>query len=412
MASDEQAKRFYELFKGNPTAHYTRPLDGPPSAVRRGIGLGDVHRHLNGRPPSLLSVPTDVTGTSHFGCIDLDAHGDAPPIDHAALARQVTALDLPLVVCRSTRGRGAWLFLFVKEPEGFFSADVRQHLEYCAARLSISGAEVFPKQDFVRVGGVGSGVNLPYFGARRHAFGADGEELTLDQFLDFAEERKVSGQFFENARIPFEIAPRTRFQLPQHVKCGPKSRPGRDLSDSKPLLPWRTEAKFAEWLVVASCAAKGHRHEALRNAASIAAQACRAGILKESTARARWRKVARAIYTQSEFSDDQLEEKLTGCWIWGLQSGNLDFITPAEVQAFRTIEEPRFHRAFDGDVSDFASASTAKAYVVQRLHAAGVPDPERWLLIGNGALADAIAREQLHEILHQEIERLAREATP
>jgi len=46
-------------------------------------------------------------------------------------------------------------------------------------------------------------MNLPYHGRRRITFGVEGEELSLTQFLELAKERKVSGAFFEDARIGF-----------------------------------------------------------------------------------------------------------------------------------------------------------------------------------------------------------------
>ena len=82
--------------------------------VDRGITPEDVARHLRGEAPSLLSIPILPGGNCHFGAIDIDRHNpEDPPVDHAALARRVTELRLQLVVCRSTNGRGAWLFLFL-----------------------------------------------------------------------------------------------------------------------------------------------------------------------------------------------------------------------------------------------------------------------------------------------------------
>lgn len=382
MVSDEQAKRFYELFRGNPVAHYTRPLDGAPCAVRRGIGLGDVHRHLNGRPPSLLSVPTNREGVSHWGAVDIDAKGDAPPIDHVALAKQVTEWDLPLVVCCSTGGKGAWCFLFLREP--FPSADLRVHLAWIAARLGVPDAEQFPKQDDSTGGKqCGSGMNLPYFGEWRIAFGPHGEPLSLDEFLDFAEERTVSGHFFEDARLAFPIA-----LASETVK--------RRTPSGKPMLHWKAEEVFSDLLDIAAHATKGHRHESLRNATSFASQMCAAFESFDGlAAKERVWQIARTVYSQAEWSNTALKNKLRGFWRDALTDGDLPFITDREIRIFASIEEEKFHRAFDGDISDFSSASEAKAYVIQRLRAAGIAEAEQWLAIGNGALAATITREQL-----------------
>jgi hypothetical protein len=132
---------------------------------------------------------------SHFGVIDVDRHGDLTPVDWRALARHITELNLPLIVTKSTGGKGAWLLLFIKEQEGFSSALVRQILSDYAARLGIPSSEIFPKQD--RTDNYGSGVNLPYFGDQRPAFDHHGDQLDLDGFLNFAERRTSWGAILE-----------------------------------------------------------------------------------------------------------------------------------------------------------------------------------------------------------------------
>lgn len=191
MPTKDQVKQFYDLFRGNPLAHYVRHEDGQYVAVERGITEQDVEYHLHGEQPSLLSIPIDASGLSHFGVIDVDRHGDeASPLDHAALARQVTEMNLPLVVFRSRGGKGCWLLLFVKEENGAPAGDVRAVLTQFSQQLGFSEhVDIFPRQTALGDTQKGNGVNLGYFGKERPAFGADGAELTLEQFLEFAQER-------------------------------------------------------------------------------------------------------------------------------------------------------------------------------------------------------------------------------
>lgn len=193
--SSETSKEFARLFAGNPAAHYVRhddPREKPYEVVERGIAVEDVLRHLNGETPSLLSIPIDADGLSHFGVIDVDRHGDEPSIDHAELAKRIADLNLPLVVFRSRGGKGAWLILFVKEETGAPAADVRKLLMHYAERLEFTEhLDFFPRQDSLDVGQKGNGVNLGYFGQGRPAFGPGGQQLTLHEFMALAQDRAV-----------------------------------------------------------------------------------------------------------------------------------------------------------------------------------------------------------------------------
>src|SRR5580704_16480506 len=133
------AERFMKLFSGNPLAHYTR-ANGEYKAETRGIVLADIERHLAGREPALLSIPIKPDDNCYFGAIDADRHGENdPPIDHAALARRVTELGLPLIVTRSKSPKSAHLWLFLKDKLGFSAAIVRQLLMHYAKVLGITG---------------------------------------------------------------------------------------------------------------------------------------------------------------------------------------------------------------------------------------------------------------------------------
>ena len=185
---------FSYFFAGHPQVYYVFE-GGRYRNVDRGIAAADVIRHLGGENPSLLSIPILPDGKCCFGAIDVDRHKkEDGTVDHAALARRVTELNLPLIVCRSKSPRSAHLFAFFRETEGLAAVDARRLLEHWRRVLGIEGAyEIFPKQTELKPGQVGSGINLPYFGSKRGAFGKDGEELTLDGFLSLAWERCLYG---------------------------------------------------------------------------------------------------------------------------------------------------------------------------------------------------------------------------
>ena len=199
---------FADLYTGNPKAHttfeageYTR-RDGRPTestwnleGVLPGesfLQIGDYERHLRGQGRSLLSIPIFDAGNGEFnclwGCIDPDRHlPEDLPIDLAALARKVKELDLPLIVCKSKGAKGAHHYLFLKDANGYSCATVRKLLEFYKRKLEITGpVEVFPKQESLTGDQIGSGVNLPYYGSSRTAFGPDGTELDLAGFLTLA----------------------------------------------------------------------------------------------------------------------------------------------------------------------------------------------------------------------------------
>lgn len=191
----EQVAAFADLFAGNPVAHYVRTADGKYEAVERGITDDDIARHLRGDAPSLLSIPIDSTGRSHFGVIDVDRHAeDDEPVNYEDLARKITELHLPLVPFRSKNGKGAWLVLFLKEKEGYLANVVRQLLNRYVKILEITGeVEIFPKQETLNEGQKGNGVNIGYFGSARPAFGKDGSLLGIDEFISLALERRAFG---------------------------------------------------------------------------------------------------------------------------------------------------------------------------------------------------------------------------
>lgn len=283
---------FHSLFRGNEFAHYVRHKDSELQyeSVKRGITLSNVLRHLAGRGDSLLSIPTNRVNLSHFGAIDYDRHTDADtPIDHEALARQVTELNLPLVVFQSKGGKGAWLFLFMKDTQGISSASVIALLrKYCNILKLPADSEVFPKQSELKeVGGEwqqGNGINLPYFGEERVAFGKNGEALNLDEFLEFAHtERSFYGTLLvaRDLSTPIEVAsPAPQIQTDEK-------------NYNIPLTGTQIKRIYRKLLNDFSLAIAGkNRNELLNDVCFFAGRACSAKALQESDVVNEIRKVA------------------------------------------------------------------------------------------------------------------------
>jgi hypothetical protein len=193
----EQA--FQSIFAGNPAAHYTwKP--GVYAAIDRGITEDDVARHLRGEEPGLLSIPVLANGLCHFAAGDCDRHSEAdPPLDHAAVAREITRLGLPLIVTKSKNTKSGHIWLLFKEKDGFDCATARLLIEHYMRLLKIEyEIETFPKQEELKPGQKGSGINLCYFGGERHGFGKDGEELDLEGFIALVRERQAFGKILKD----------------------------------------------------------------------------------------------------------------------------------------------------------------------------------------------------------------------
>jgi hypothetical protein len=191
------AYSFANLFPGNPAGFYCRRDDGSYVSVEGEATVIDSLAHLGGCPDrGMLRVPLLPTGNCYWGAIDVDRKDEHDaPIDWPELARQVTRLKLPLVVCRSKGGKGAHLFIFFNDSNGVPAIDVQRILTHYTQLLNLGKCEIFPKQTDLRtVKGFGSGINLPYRSAQTKAYGADGEFLdVITDFINLSFERKMWG---------------------------------------------------------------------------------------------------------------------------------------------------------------------------------------------------------------------------
>ena len=197
---DNFAERFLGLFAGYNKAHgQTAVLDrskhGKTQAhyqiVHEPLTVELVQNHLDGKL-GVGSIPIDETSRCSFGALDIDDYN----LDLPALLAKVKRFKLPLVMCRSKSG-GAHLFLFLSEKVA--AAEVRDRLAEFASVLGWGNCEIFPKQEEVRVdrGDVGNFINLPYQNSKhttRYALKADGDGLTLKEFLVLAEKTRISAK--------------------------------------------------------------------------------------------------------------------------------------------------------------------------------------------------------------------------
>jgi hypothetical protein len=378
VPTPNQSERYYHRFRSNPKAHYIRRVSGQPLTVYRPITKDDVTRHLSGIAPALLGVPTNGEGMSFFGVIDLDDHDGSNLVDHAALARRVS--NLPLVVCKSTGGKGAWLILFLKDENGFSSATVRQILAYYAAQLGIPNAEIFPKQD--RTDNVGNGVNFPYFGNTRIAFDNHGNELDLEGFLKFADSRAAWGGLLAQ-RIP-SLQPRA----------------ARPSDDEYPVTTTEfARNQFELLLSRAEYATKNHRHDAFHKAVWFAARATLSGVFEEASVKRRILDLALSKFPSHEMPARR--GALRRGWQAGVESGPLLLASDPDFHHPLIADDEIFQRCWDGDTSDFPNAVEAKEYMRQKLEAIGSSKVPR--MLSASQIDDAIAHELLLALQLQQL---------
>lgn len=192
-----------ELFEGYEFAHGTYivrgandrgKMEGKALTLKGGATEQDWKLHLSGNGPGLGIIPLLSDDTVVWGCIDIDIIG----IDLKALETKCRQFSFPLVICRSKSG-GAHAFLFFSERVPAVKAI--NALTTWASVLGYGGCEIFPKQSTrYNEEDIGNWLNMPYFYAERtnryclH----DGEELDIDQFLEFAYSMRQTEAYLDN----------------------------------------------------------------------------------------------------------------------------------------------------------------------------------------------------------------------
>jgi hypothetical protein len=178
------AERMAAIFIGNQQAHYVADFEHavtdaktgkvkPEYVVRnRPATLADFGAHLRGEL-CLLIVPVDQDGMCRFGAIDLDDY----KADLTALLALIRKHDLPLSMEMSKSG-GVHLVWYLLR--AMLAKEMRERLADFVSLLDLPvNVEIFPKQDSLDPGDIGTGINLSYFGgdsATNYAIDRDGKQ--------------------------------------------------------------------------------------------------------------------------------------------------------------------------------------------------------------------------------------------
>ncbi len=149
------------------------------------------HDHLVGIQ-GLGVIPITDKSEVMFAAIDVDEY----PLDLTAIAMNVKQLNLPLIPCRTKSG-GVHLYLFLKEWAP--AKIVQQRMREMAAELGYGTSEIFPKQVTILAerGDVGQWINMPYFDAgrtERYAVDEHGKKMSLEVFLRYAQQRRITAE--------------------------------------------------------------------------------------------------------------------------------------------------------------------------------------------------------------------------
>lgn len=196
-SSTSVAERFLRLFAGLERAHgVTRVTDhvdergkrkAESSLDKTPVSVELWRSHLVG-DVGLGIFPMRDDSQCYFGAIDVDQYEG---LDHAAFAKRLAEYDPNLIMCRSKSG-GAHIYCFLAEPVE--ARIVRDALNDAARSLRLPyDVEIFPKSDLMDRGQFSGGwINMPYFGGERPAIRPDGSEMSIQEFLDCAENARVS----------------------------------------------------------------------------------------------------------------------------------------------------------------------------------------------------------------------------
>lgn len=201
--------RFMTLFKGYEHAygqHFLKGADedgkvqGRGQTVAKAVTGFEFENHLAGKEASLGIIPLLENNNVNFGVIDIDIKGNVKlSEDHKSLFDKIEKYQLPLVLCKSKSG-GAHLYCFGKEE--ISSKVMQSRLAEFAALLGYGGCEIFPKQTTrANEDDRGNWINICYYGTTRPCV-VGNKELTLEEFLDYAEGMRVSEKGLSAYKLP------------------------------------------------------------------------------------------------------------------------------------------------------------------------------------------------------------------
>ena len=205
----DKVKIFKNIFEGLDTAYgqtiKTDQFDERGKHKTKSYTVSQVpvpkiwEEHLKGTDPGLGIVPINRENKCKWGCIDIDTY----PFDHKKFLTQLKAKNIPMILFRSKSG-GGHACLFTND---FVPAVImRAKLKLIASALGFAKAEIFPKQDYIRVdrGDTGSFLNLPYHGddrTMRFAYDENGEALKIEDFFEAYKEKAMSLDELKNLKI-------------------------------------------------------------------------------------------------------------------------------------------------------------------------------------------------------------------
>lgn len=128
--------------------------------------------------------PVLEDGNCWFAALDLDNKPERPDPQIRAKVRAIhaalNAIELDHLVCTSQSGRGYHVTLYFAAATPAWLP--RRVLAAVLAKCGLSGIEIFPKQDSLRMGQIGNAIRLPLFGESR--FVDPSRNLTEKDALD------------------------------------------------------------------------------------------------------------------------------------------------------------------------------------------------------------------------------------
>lgn len=224
------AERMMRLFPANGLSHayinYSgaerRAVDGKLQVkyvtVREPITLKEWHQHLEGDRHLTLGLANEE-GFSSVSCVDVDDYD----VDELDLLKKIDARKLSFIVTRSKSRGGLHVFAFHDQP-----IPVEQAIAVAEGMARMLGladkkVEYFPKPQSADFAKLVKGLNMPYFGGEGLALKRNGAEMTLSEFLYFAEDNLMTTE--QRAAIVTASKPKDR-------RAAPKDE-GRKYADNK-----------------------------------------------------------------------------------------------------------------------------------------------------------------------------------
>jgi hypothetical protein len=212
ISTKSLAERFSDLFDSHPNVYgRTDILEGKNDEGKQNsrswlqkdpLTLEVWEQHVNGTQP-IGCVPIKPDNLVSWGAIDVDTYSGSFNKDE--LRTKITKHSLPFVLCNSKSG-GGHVYIFMKTP--ILAKLMVAKLAEFAAFFGQGGSEIFPKQTSLRndnnEADFGNWLNMPYAGPESPRFAQDdaGTTLTQDQFIEYAEARRITPTAFKDLKPP------------------------------------------------------------------------------------------------------------------------------------------------------------------------------------------------------------------